>query len=70
MSNKTKSRKFLVGRMQRSNHGEITQEMISQAVQSFKAKGGYIEQLPPQHGEFRQHIGRQHGSPFERVLET
>ena len=65
-----KNRRFLVGRLEkRGEKNKVTQDEISQAIHRFQARGGLIQELPPQSKVRRPLVGNMLNSAYETVIE-
>ena len=65
-----KNKRFLVGRLvRRGEKNQVTQDEITRAILRFKARGGLIQELPPQSKVRRPLVGNSLNSAYETVIE-
>jgi len=48
---------------------KVSHEEVTAAIMAFKKNGGLINQLPPQPGNKRNHVGNRWGSAYETLFE-
>lgn len=66
-----KSRRFLVGKMERQNDRQrVSSDEIATAIRKFQEQGGLIQQLPPQREDARTMVGNRFDSPYESVFDS
>ena len=64
------SKRILPKKSKFKSHSEkLTHDQITEAILSFKNKGGLIKQLPPQHTFRRSEVGNRFESVYEGIFD-